>query len=252
MCLKEHKASNGEIQMVNCVRDIDDDGNSRDIVLQDDEVTYIKLLNSIRDNMLSPTITQCKKLTGRFKHTEELTRKLKEKQVSLKQEFKVKLCPEIAIRWNSKYDMLDAILINETCLKSLAHEIPGLNILSDGEFQITDNLCGLLGPLKELSIYLSASKYVTCATIFPAIYTLVHKKIPELSLINGDMQTMRGELIQIMKRRFFHVLNNRHNNFFLAACYLDIGFRDMLFVENSEDRQEYIALAKNFIHMVNI
>lgn len=238
--------------MVDFIREIDDDGNSREIYLNEEELAYLKSVNSIRDRVLAPMIGQCKKLTGRFKHTEELTRKLKEKQVLMQQEFKVKLCPEIPIRWNSKYDMIDAILMNEMCLKSLAHEINGLVILSDFEFEIADQLCLLLSPLKELTVYLSASKYVTCATIFPAIYTLVHKKLPQFVLDNEDMQIMRGELVRIIQRRFFHVLDDRHNSFYLAACYLDIGYRDMLFVEDIEKRQKYIESAKKFIHRVII
>jgi hypothetical protein len=84
--------------------------------------------------------------------------------------------------------MIDAILMNEMGLKSLGHKKNGLGILSDFEFKIADQSCLRISPLKELTVYLRASRNVTCATINPPIYTLVHKKLPQFVLNNEDMQ----------------------------------------------------------------
>jgi DNA primase len=48
-----------------------------------------------------------------------------------------------------------------------------------------------------------------------------------------------------------HVLDDRYNGFYVAAAYLDIGYRDMLFIENLEARQRAIAAAKQFIVNIN-
>lgn len=86
---------------------------------------------------------------------------------------------EVKTRWNSTFDMLESILINKAALLSIVHDPQSAQIktrfLSSDEFIFIEDLCTLLEPLKELTEYLSATKYVTSCMLFPALYCLINK-----------------------------------------------------------------------------
>lgn len=192
-------------------------------------------------------IAKCRKLVGKFKHSEGLCRKLKAKQERLGLEFKLKLVQDVSTRWNSTFDMLETILINKAPLVSIALEPENaphdIEMLCDQEFSIIKDLCTILEPLKELTEFLSASSYTTCAIVYPAIYSLVHDFLPDIQLYDGDMIELKEEFVEILKRRFHHILDLRCNGFFLAATYLDIQYRDMKFIKATDDSIEATILA---------
>lgn len=168
----------------------------------------------------------------------------------MKQERKIKLVQEIENRWNSKYDMVDAILVNKAALKSMHLDAPMLPVLTDNQFNMAANFCELLATSKEITEFLSASNYITSVMIYPVIYTLVNVELPQMRFDCDDLNYMKDDLVNILKRRFVHVLDSRYNGFYVAAAYLDIEYRDMVFIENSEERKNAIEAAKQFI--VNI
>jgi hypothetical protein len=196
-------------------------------------------------------LSNCKRLVGKFKHTEDLQKTLHGKQLSLNQQYKLKLVQDISIRWNSTYDLVYSILVNKDPLLSMKIDNVSLPVLTDGEFSLAEDFCIMLNNLKELTVFLSASSYVTCTMIFPAIYTLVTTELPNMTISDDDFCCLKNELINILKKRFKHVLDSSVNSLYVAACYLDIGFRDLLFIENAEARTAYNAQAKNFILRVS-
>lgn len=70
-------------------RIIEVDGVCRDEEIDDVEVSTIEIFNTIHEHTIQPVLEKCRKLVGKFKHSESLQRKLSEKQLSTNQEFKV-------------------------------------------------------------------------------------------------------------------------------------------------------------------
>ncbi len=99
-----------------------------------------------------------------------------------------KLVQDMPVRWNSTFDMIDTILINKDALISMSLErinaIIKLTTPSENEWNILEELCELLEPLKDLTTSLSASKYVTISLLYPAIYNLINYEFPNMTFKN--------------------------------------------------------------------
>ena len=91
----------------------------RDIILTREQENHVNDLNNIKTNVVQPVISKCKKLVGKFKHSESLNRLLKQYQNEHKLEFKIKLVQDVPTRWNSSFDMLDSILVNKSALVAI-------------------------------------------------------------------------------------------------------------------------------------
>lgn len=70
------------------------------------------------------------------------------------------------------FDMLDSILVNKSALVAIFLETDLLNpdqIPNENEFFILKEFCSILEPLKDLTVYLSASSYTTSSILYPYI-----------------------------------------------------------------------------------
>ena len=107
--------SNGNTQYY--VKDFDDDGLLKQTEISQDEMENIEAMNSYKKEM-NDVVSKTKKLVGAFKHSENLTRNLREKQDMLYYTSQVKLVQDVATRWNSTFLMLESVLINKEALLS--------------------------------------------------------------------------------------------------------------------------------------
>ena len=78
-------------------------------------------------------------------------------------------------------------------------------MLSDKEFAIIQDLCNILEPLKELTEFLSASHYATMSIVFPALHCYANKFLPAQKTSSSEINILKNELANIIKRRFIHV-----------------------------------------------
>lgn len=81
-------------------------------------VDSIEKMNEIKA-YFGTLIKKCKHLVGSFRSSENLTRRLKDKQQELAIGSERKLMQDVVTRWNSTYDMLRSILENKLPLKAL-------------------------------------------------------------------------------------------------------------------------------------
>ncbi|XP_065681569.1 zinc finger BED domain-containing protein 4-like [Hydra vulgaris] len=172
--------------------------------------------------------------------------KLKEVQETLRYETKIRLVQDIAIRWNSQFDMIESILTNKTALDMISIEFPNIKdyLPTATEFKMLEDLCDMLHPIKELTKLFSGNKYVTVAFLFPTLYSLLNGILELQPIFTELVKTFQKELLRSLKECFKYIFAN---DFFLAATFLDFKFRKFEFIKNDIYRYECISKAKMFI-----
>ena len=152
------------------------------------------------------------------------------------------------------YDMIDSILINKSALVAISLETDLLSpdqIPNENEFVILKEFCSILEPLKDLTVYLSASSYTTSCILYPAIYNLIYIFLPQLTLYNRYMNILRDEFKIILRKRFHYLFDGNSNSVYLAATYLDPNFKSMSFIEDDGERETNRDRARKFIASVS-
>jgi hypothetical protein len=206
-------------------------------------------MNDVKSR-LEKLVSRCRHLVGSFKHSEELRRELSKTQAHLLYTTRIQLVQDIAIRWNSTYDMLDSICVNQGALTMLNMD-PKYNskielyVPTSDEFEFIDEFCNLLEPLKDFTVLLSAKKYVTICFLYPLIYSLLNGTLSNIELHSQDLLDIREVLLDSIRQRFDYIFKN---NVFLASTFLDYNYKNFDFLRDDEKKKNAFNLAKNFLH----
>ena len=228
--------------------DYNDEDELRKIEINDETKIEIEETNNVKES-LNLIISKCKRLVSSFSHSEALVRKFKEKQNFLKLTRKIKLIQSVPTRWNSIYDMIESIVINRDVLSSMSlepeHFCIKKHVPTDNEFNILDDLCLLLHPLKEISIIFSGRFYNTISLLFPSIFYLINNELDEITIVNDEIEKLRETLKASLRKRFRFVFNN---DLFLAATFLNYNYRKFEFINDFNERSIKLNKAKQFIN----
>ena len=73
------------------------------------------------------------------------------------------------------------------------------NLPNECEFNILNELCLLLQPLKETSIVFSGSLYNTVSLLYPSIHYLINTCFNEIELKNELIVSLRDTLIESLR-----------------------------------------------------
>ncbi|XP_065642455.1 zinc finger BED domain-containing protein 4-like [Hydra vulgaris] len=130
------------------------DGNGK-LINKEITESEVKEIEKINEGKLeiAKVISSCRHIVGSFKHLEMLQKKLREVQETLRYETKIKLVQDIAIRWNSQFDMIESIFTNKTALDMISIEYQNIKdyLPTANKFKVLEDLCDLLHPIKELT-----------------------------------------------------------------------------------------------------
>ena len=77
--------------------------------------------------------------------------------------------------------------------------------------------------------------------LYPAIYSLVNKERLSVQMVTSEMAELRDELIDILRRRFYYVLDDRVNELYIMACFLDVRYKTFEFLRVPELQDVYIS-----------
>ncbi|XP_065651310.1 zinc finger BED domain-containing protein 4-like [Hydra vulgaris] len=103
------------------VKDYDGNGKLINKEITESEVNEIEKINEGKLE-IAKVISSCRHIVGSFNHSEMLQKKLREVQETFRYETKIKLVQDMAIRWNSQFDMIESILTNKTVLDMISIE----------------------------------------------------------------------------------------------------------------------------------
>ena len=145
------------------MNDFNEEGQLRKRLIDAATKNEIEHINRIKEN-LNIITAKTKKLVGAFNHNEGLVRRLKEKQIQLRFENKVKLVQDMPVRWCALFNSLDSVFTNKDALKSLTLDPENTSMKAhvpdDNEFMKIDDYCNLLVPIKDLTTILGAVNIV--------------------------------------------------------------------------------------------
>lgn len=212
------------------------------------EDTTLLYLIDIKESV-NELILKCKKLIGSFRHSEALVKKLKEYQIKLDLEEKIKLVQDVPTRWNTTLDMIYSLIVNRdsiNCLR-LNHKnlkFPCESYPNEKEFELLNDLYVLLQPIKDITELLSGSQYSTSSVSFPAMYDLITDELPKINITNHDVIVLRKELIKSLKERFKYIFNN---DLILACSLLDSRFKNFNYINSNSEKFEYLNRSKKFL-----
>ncbi|CAL9696627.1 unnamed protein product [Knipowitschia caucasica] len=106
-------------------------------------------------------IKKVKSITEFTRRSTVATAKLREMQQQMGQPQLI-LKQDVATRWNSTYYMLKRITeVKEPLISTLALINPQLQVLSQADWEIIKEACDVLQPFEEVTVELSAEKFVT-------------------------------------------------------------------------------------------
>ncbi|KAJ4425388.1 hypothetical protein ANN_28003 [Periplaneta americana] len=130
---------------------------------------YAHTLNLVVQNALQHVKTlqeKVKLIVGHFKRSSIANEKLLAYQRNSGSTVPKKLKQEVPTRWNSTYYMLQRFVELESAVKTtialINKDIP---ILSESEWKTCKELCKILKPFEDVTVKLSAEKYVTASSI---------------------------------------------------------------------------------------
>jgi hypothetical protein len=156
-------------------------------------------------DQIANLIQKCRKFVGAFRHSEPLNKFLKETQERLNTEFQTKLVQDVSTRWNSTYDLLDSLLINQDALNSVSLDavrkpnlkFPQDNFPTPNEFDVINEICLILYPIKELTETFSGQNYCTLPIALPCLYTIINIELPKIQLRSNLVKELRSNLISM-------------------------------------------------------
>jgi hypothetical protein len=196
-----------------------------------EKVNEIIKMNSIKAS-LNDLVSKCKHLVGSFRFSEQLTRKLKEKQKELKVEDRIKLIQDVPTRWNSTLDMFLSIVANEGPLKAMNLDPENTTIHAyvptTHEFELIKEFCKLLKPLKDLTKLLSGKNYLTINHLYPAVHNFMRYEYTEMDFKKEQINELKSELKKLLSKRFKYVLTF---GLFQAITFLDPQYKKFEFIK---------------------
>jgi hypothetical protein len=150
----------------------------------------------------------CRKIVGHFKQSSSATVELHKLQKQLQLPH-AQLVQDVKTRWNSTFYMLERLLEQRKVIALYCSDKESPSNLTHHQWTVAENVCNLLRPFEKLTKDFSSS-IATLSMVIPAVRAinvlLVQSDEDEASEASEiGVKTMKGDLIQSLKRRFTDV-----------------------------------------------
>ncbi|XP_073729768.1 E3 SUMO-protein ligase ZBED1-like [Misgurnus anguillicaudatus] len=177
---------------------------------------------------IQETVTKVKNVVEYVNRSTVATERLKatQKQMGLEE---LRLKQDVITRWNSTYYMLKRFwLQKEAIIATLALVNPNLPTLTLDEWDIIKDVCEILQPFEEVTVEMSAERYVTASKVILMSRGLqkVVQRLRGAVTNHGPVMAMIDSLAEDMQRRFHQI---EHFRLYSEATLLDPRFKQKAF-----------------------
>ncbi|KAI4465796.1 dna replication-related element factor isoform a [Holotrichia oblita] len=190
----------------------------------------------IRESMHTfPEIQEIRKKCGDIiqylRHSDNVNEVLQKLQENVS-EPQLKLIPEVEIRWNSTYYMLQRFIdLKEILTAALLALKCDVEFINDNEFQIIEDILKILKPFEEITVEMSREEYVNISKVLVIRNSLLIY-LDELKFsTNSIAYYFKLEVINNIKAKM-DVFDNSHT--IIMASLLDPRFKLLSFQTETE------------------
>ncbi|XP_026825051.1 zinc finger BED domain-containing protein 4-like [Ooceraea biroi] len=126
------------------------------------------------EQRIEEVIKNCRKIVGHFRHSEQVSRKLKncQKQCGLPTH---SLLQDIEVRWNSTYLMLQRLSEQKRAVNLYSVEQGGINTLSSSDWNLINDITNVLKFFYEATLDMSSDN--ACISIIIPLISLLNRKL---------------------------------------------------------------------------
>ena len=182
---------------------------------------------------VSKLLAKCKKIVGYFKRSTTAMRSLQEQQQTLNLP-QTALISDCETHWNSTYDMLERLLVQEpavcaSIMSSSRRDDRSLSF-SDNDISHMRDLVSVLSSFKQVTTRLSAETVSTASLILPTLLKLLNVILQE-----HDDNNFTKEVKSAIKNDLASRYQDDHvRNFLQISAFIDPGFKHLSFLEASK------------------
>ena len=201
----------------------------------------------LKQRQVETAVARCSRLVTFFRKSSRAAHILQTKQEALEKP-KHKLIQEVDTRWNSTYDMVERVMEQQVPICATLIEMKRMDLLpKDTECRLLEGVLKVLKPFKDVTVQVSAEKYVTTSAIQPLIHHLTQKALRVEDADSLAIKSMKQEMAKNLQSRYQEPAVKELLDF---ACFVDPRFKSMPFL----DANKHEELHEDFVTevMMNI
>ena len=184
----------------------------------------------LKQHQVHTAVARCSRLVTFFRKSSRAAHVLTEKQQALGTP-NHKLLQDVETRWNSTYDMVERIMEQQAPICATLVEQKRLDLLpKDAEFSLLEEVLMVLKPFKDVTVQVSAEKYVTISAIRPLLHHLTENALKVEGSDSLAVQMMK-EMTKNLNSRYQGLGITELLNF---ACFVDPRFKSMPFLDEAK------------------
>ena len=202
----------------------------------------------LKQRQVETAVARCSRLVTNFRKSSRAAHVLTTKQEALEKP-KHKLLQEVDTRWNSTYDMIERVMEQQVPVCAALIEMKRMDLLpKDTECRLLEEMLQVLKPFKDVTVQVSAEKYVTASAIRPLIHHLTQNALRVQDADSSVIKAMKREMAKNLESRYQEPIVKEMLDF---ACFVDPRFKSMPFLDTNErEALQEDFLAEVMMHVI--
>lgn len=202
----------------------------------------------LKQQQVHTAVARCSRLVTFFRKSTRAAQVLTKKQEALETP-QHKLLQDVETRWSSTYDMVRRVMEQQAPVCATLMEMKRMDLLpTDGEFSLLEEVLRVLKPFKDVTVQMSAEKYVTISAISPLLHHLLNNVLKVEDSESSAVKKMKQDMASNLSTRYHEPAVAELLN---LACFVDPRFKNLPFMDDDERKLLYDnVVAKVMMHVV--